>query len=105
MRRPLLENCQRLRIGDVRCAIPSRATGAVLTVGAQEIAVIGRQTNLRNGFRYCFLCPQCDKAYESLYAADLGSWQCRLCIGAVYASTRKILVESGQYEHANTRFT
>jgi ribosomal protein L37AE/L43A len=74
----------------VKCAIPENATDVVLVIGAQEIAVVGRITNLRNGFRYCFLCPQCGKAYESLYAADFDSWRCRKCIGAVYASTRKI---------------
>lgn len=94
MRKPLLEYCQRLWVGDVKDAIPLHATSAILTVGMQEIGVIGRLTNLRNGYRYCFLCPECGKAYESLYAIDLGSWRCRLCVGLVYASTRKIRVES-----------
>lgn len=99
MRKHLLESCQRLRIDDVKGAIPLRATSAVLEVGTQEVAVFGKLTNLHNGFRYCFLCPECNKAHESLYAADLGSWRCRVCVGAVYASTRKIRVESGQHEH------
>ncbi|TSC57255.1 MAG: hypothetical protein Greene041662_1014 [Candidatus Peregrinibacteria bacterium Greene0416_62] len=99
MRKPLLENCQRLRISDVKGAIPGNSTGAVLEVGSQELSIIGRLTNLGNGFRYCFLCPECRRPYESLYSADLGSWQCRRCVGAVYASTRKIRVESGQYEN------
>lgn len=102
MPKHLLERCQRLHISEVQDAIPSKATSAVLELNTQEVAVIGRPTNLRNGYRYCFLCPKCDKPYESLYAVDLGSWQCRLCIGAVYASTRKIRVESGHYEHEKT---
>ena len=99
MRKYLIETCQRLRVHDVKGAIPACATSVVLTIGTEEIAIIGRVTNLHNGYRYCFLCPQCGKPYESLYAADLGSWLCRLCVGAVYASTRKVRVESGHYEH------
>lgn len=99
MRKPLLEACQRLRVSDVKEAIPFRAVSATLELGDQEVAVLGRVTNLGNGLRYCFSCPLCGKAVESLYAADLGTWQCRVCVGAVYASTRKITVESGHYEH------
>jgi hypothetical protein len=99
MRKNLVETCQRLHIQDVKSAIPSQATSAVLAIGLQEIGVIGRMTNLRNGYRYCFICPQCGKAYESLYAADFGSWACRVCVGANYASTRKIRVKSAQHEH------
>lgn len=99
MRKHLLESCQILRVRDVKGAIPSHATSAILTIGAQEIGVVGRLTNLRNGYRYCFACPECGKAYESLYTADLGSWRCRVCVGAVYASTRKIRVKSAYYEH------
>ena len=80
-------------------AIPSKATSTILEVDTQEVAVVGRLTNLRNGYRYFFLCSECGKAFESLYAADLGPWRCRVCIGAVYASTRKIRVESGHYEY------
>ena len=99
MRKPLLENCQRLRVAELKSAIPPKATTAVLEIGKQEVVVIGKLTNLRNGYRYCFLCPECGRAYESLYAADLGAWCCRVCVGAVYASTRKIRVESRQYEY------
>ena len=102
MRKPLLEHCQRLRIGDVKAAIPACAIRVILTIGTEEITVIGRQTNLRNGYRYCFLCPECDKPFESLYVADLSSWRCRLCVGAVYASTRKSRVKSAYYEHEQT---
>lgn len=104
MRKPLLENCEQLRISDVKEAIPSLAISATLECDGQDVAVIGRMTNLRNGYRYCFLCPECGKAVESLYVADLGSWRCRLCIGAVYASTRKIRVESGQHEYDRSRY-
>lgn len=90
MRKPLLENCQRLRISDVKAAIPLRAASATLDIGPQEIGVIGRLTNLKNGYRYSFLCPQCGRAFESLYRTDLGSWLCRACVGAVYASSRKM---------------
>lgn len=103
MRKHLVENCQRLRVDDVRDAIPLYATRALLIVGTQEITVIGRVTNLHNGYRYCFLCPQCGNAYESLYVADLGSWRCRLCVGAVYASTRKIGLKSTHHENENVR--
>jgi ribosomal protein L37AE/L43A len=99
MRKHLIERCQRLRIEDVKGVIPSQAASAILTLGTQEVAVIGRITNLHNGHRYCFVCPQCGKAYESLYAADFSLWLCRVCVGAVYASTRKIQVKSEQYEH------
>jgi hypothetical protein len=94
MRKHLVETCKRLHVQDVKAAIPPRAVSALLNVGSQEIAVIGRLTNLRNGYRYCFLCPQCGGAYESLYAADFGLWLCRVCVGAVYASTRKIRVKA-----------
>jgi ribosomal protein L37AE/L43A len=99
MRKPILESCQRLQIHDVKGVIPANAMNAVLEIGTQEISVIGRLTNLHNGYRYCFLCPACRSPHESLYMADLGSWQCRRCVGAVYASTRKIRVKSGQHEN------
>ncbi len=99
MRKPLLEHCQNLHIRDVKGAIPLRAVSAVLDIGTQEIGVVGKLTNLSNGYRYYFLCPQCHVRFESLYATDLGTWRCRVCVGAVYASTRKIRVESGYYEN------
>ena len=103
MRKPLLESCERLRINEVKAVIPPQSVSATLEVGGQDVAVAGRITNLRNGYRYCFLCPECGKAVESLYTADLSYWRCRLCIGAVYASTRKIRVESGQYEYKDSK--
>ncbi len=89
MKKQLLEDCQRLHIRDVRDAIPKGAVSAQLEVGTEGIQAIGRLTNLRNGYRYCFLCPKCSKPYESLYKSDFGEWLCRECIGLVYASTRK----------------
>ncbi len=88
MNSPILESCQRLRISEVSGAIPQKATHATLMIGTQEVNVIGRHTNLRNGYRYYFLCPKCSKPYESLFMADFGQWVCRLCVGGVYASTR-----------------
>lgn len=72
----------------MKAAIPPKATRAILLIGTQEVNVIGRLTNLRNGYRYCFLCPQCSKPFESLFMADFGHWVCRVCVGGVYASTR-----------------
>ncbi len=78
MKKLLIENCQRLHIRDVGFTIPKGAVGAVLDIGKEEIKVIGRLTNLRNGYRYFFLCPVCLKPYESLFMADFGGWLCRL---------------------------
>ena len=89
MNSPILERCQRLRISEVKGAIPPKATSAILRIATQEINVSGRLTNLRNGYRYCFLCPKCSRQYESLFMSDFGRWVCRMCIGGVYASTRK----------------
>lgn len=89
MSKQVLEDCLRLRISEVKAAIPLRATNAILKIGTQEINVTGKLTNLRNGYRYCFLCPQCSKPYESLFMTDFGRWVCRVCSGVTYASTRK----------------
>jgi len=88
MRKPLLEQCGRLLIRDVKAVIPKNAVTAILEIGTQEIGVTGKLTNLHNGYRYCFLCPQCSKSFESLFMSDFGGWVCRACIGAVYKSTR-----------------
>ncbi len=93
MRKSLLEDCQRLRISDVRSVIPHDTISALLEISGHEINIIGRLTNLKNGYRYYFLCPECRLSYESLYRADLGSWKCRQCIDGAYASTRKIVIE------------
>lgn len=89
MRKPVLENCQRLHIRDVKPAIPRGATSAALQVGVEELSLIGRLTNLKNGHRYFFLCNSCGKPYESLFSSNFSRWKCRACIGAVYASTRR----------------
>lgn len=90
MSKQVLEDCRRLRISEVKGAIPPKAISAILMIGTQEVNVTGRFTNLRNGYRYCFLCPKCSKPYESLFMTDFGGWVCRVCVGAVYASTRSI---------------
>ncbi len=89
MKKQVLEFCQRLRISEVRAAIPPKTTSAILSIGTQEVNVIGRLTNLRNGYRYYFICPKCSNPYENLFMADFGLWVCRVCLGVVYASTRK----------------
>ncbi len=89
MKKQLLENCQRLRISLLKDVIPKGATAATFEIGTQEISVIGKVTNLRNGYRYYFICPKCLKPYESLFKSDFGSMKCRVCIGAVYTSTKK----------------
>lgn len=88
MKKQLLEDCQRLHMRQVSAAIPKNATSLILDVGKGQLEVIGRLTNLNNGYRYYFLCPKCSKPYESLFISDFGSWLCRVCTGAVYASTR-----------------
>lgn len=99
MKKPLVEHCDRLNIRDVKEAIPYNAIEATLEVGEQIVRVVGRLTNLRNGYRYFFVCSRCGKPYETLYRADLGWFECRNCIGCVYASSRKNRVKSAHYEH------
>ncbi|OIO55544.1 hypothetical protein AUJ46_01080 [Candidatus Peregrinibacteria bacterium CG1_02_54_53] len=93
MRKPILEQCDRLHIGDVRAAIPNQAIGAVLQVGSQAIKVVGRVTNLKNGYRYFFLCADCQELFESLYSTDFGHFKCRNCLGLMYASSAKVSQE------------
>jgi hypothetical protein len=90
MQKQTLEHCQKLHIRDVRAAIPHRAMRFILQVGHQELGVIGRLTNLKNGYRYFFLCSSCEKPYESLYRKDFGGYECRECLGLVYASCMKV---------------
>lgn len=85
----IIENCDRLNISDIKSAIPANATFATLEIGTQILQVIGKLTNLKNGFRYYFLCNDCGKPYEALYSANFAPYKCRNCIGGVYASTRK----------------
>lgn len=99
MRKPLVEECERLRICDVRAAIPKNAIEATLEIGEHEVRVVGRITNLKNGYRYCFVCYECKRPYESLFRTDFGQFSCRNCTGIVYCSTRKKEVVFGQYEH------
>jgi len=99
MKKPLVEHCDRLHIRDVKAAIPQNAVEVTLEVGAQTICVVGKITNLGNGYRYFFVCSRCERLYETLYRADLGWFKCRNCIGLVYCSTRKKQVELGQYEY------
>ncbi|MFH1011697.1 MAG: hypothetical protein V1784_10750 [bacterium] len=86
MRKLLIEQCERLCIRDVQALIPTNAVSAVLQVGMQEIAVRGSFTNLKNGYRYHWLCPQCGCPHETLYRRDMGAWGCRVCLGLGYGS-------------------
>ena len=93
MKKLLVEQCDRLNICDVRDAIPKNALEATLEIGGQEMRIVGRITNLKNGYRYCFICSSCERPYESLYRTDFSQWACRNCsqngIGLNYLSTRK----------------
>ena len=98
-RKPTIEQCQRIHIRDVKEAIPHNALEVTIEVGTQEVRVVGKLTNLKNGYRYFFICGGCDKLYESMYCSDFSLYVCRNCLGCVYASTRKYGVKLGQYEH------
>ena len=87
--RHILEESPRLRVRDVRPAIPASAIQATLLVGEQVVEVIGRLTNLHNGYRHHFLCPRCRTPRESLYRRDLSEYACRVCLGLVHASWMK----------------
>lgn len=89
MRRPLVEECERLTVRDVQMAIPAGATAVTLDIGRQEIGVIGRCSNVGVGYRYFFLCPACGRYAEVLYTRDFSPFLCRVCQGLVYASSMK----------------
>ncbi|MBU1124119.1 hypothetical protein KJ652_06065 [Patescibacteria group bacterium] len=99
MRKPLIEQCEKLHIRDVKVAIPKNSLEVTLGAGSQILRVIGKLTNLKNGYRYYFLCSYCGKPYEALYSVNFAPYTCRKCLGGVYASTRKKSVESRHYEH------
>lgn len=89
----LVEDTPSMRIGDVRTAIPSGALAATIEVffqeEAQEVQVIGRLTNLRNGYLYSFVCVRCQCRFRILYQGFRGEWQCRGCAELIYASSLK----------------
>jgi hypothetical protein len=85
MHRPIVELCRRLHVREVKAAIPHRALRARLDLNQQQVEVIGRLTNLKNGYRYFFLCPCCGKPHEALYCADFSDYRCRECAGLLYA--------------------
>lgn len=87
--RHILEECPRLRLRDVRAAIPPRALGATLLIGDQEVSVTSLRANLGEGYLYYFLCPACGARRESLFLADLSDFRCRDCLGIQYASVMK----------------
>lgn len=90
----LVERSDRLRIRDVQAAIPQCSLAATLQLegrfGLQEVQVVGKLTNLGNGYRYYFLCPQCDEAFINLYRQDFGQYACRRCLGLFYASSMRV---------------
>ncbi len=88
MRRTVLECCQRLHISDVKEAIPKGSTAVELAVGEGTLHLIGKLTNLGNGYRYFFLCPLCERPFESLYRKDFGGYACRECLNLIYRSSR-----------------
>jgi len=87
--RHILEECPRLRLRDVRAAIPPRALSATLQIGNQEVSVTSLRANLGDGYLYYFLCPSCGARRESLFRADLSDYCCRSCLGIQYASVMK----------------
>lgn len=90
----LIERADRLCIRDVQAAIPFGALTATVQIegsfGIQELYIFAKRTNLDNGYRYYLLCPQCQKAYLSLYRRDFGQYACRNCLGLLYASSLRI---------------
>ena len=90
----LIERAETLTIHHVRAAIPDSSIAATLQLegrfGVQELQVIGRLTNLQNGYRYYFICPQCQETFMNLYRRDFGQYACRKCIGLLYASSMRI---------------
>jgi ribosomal protein L37AE/L43A len=90
----LVERTDRLRIRDIQAAIPRYSLAATLQLegrfGLQEVQVVGRLTNLRNGYRYFFLCPQCNQAFINLFRQDFGQYACRRCLGLFYASSMRV---------------
>ena len=90
----LLEQCQRLHIRDVQAAIPQSSLSAVLQIesgfGVEDVQVVGKLTNLHNGYRYYFVCPRCAAHYMSLYRKDFGQLACRECLGLLYSSSLRI---------------
>lgn len=87
--RHILEECPRLRLRDVRAAIPPRALGATLQIGDQDVIVVSHPANLGCGLIYYFVCPECGARRESLFRADLSDYRCRSCLGIQYASVMK----------------
>ncbi len=90
----LIERADRLNIRDVQAAIPQFSLAVTLQLegrfGLQDVQVVGKLTNLGNGYRYYFLCPQCDQAFISLYRQDFGQYACRRCLGLLYASSMRV---------------
>ena len=74
----LIERADRLCIRDVQAAIPKSSVAVTLQFegrsAAQEILVIGRLTNLQNGYRYYFVCPECQETFMNLYRRDFGRY-------------------------------
>jgi predicted RNA-binding Zn-ribbon protein involved in translation (DUF1610 family) len=91
---PLVERCQRLHIHDVQAAIPYGVLATTIQLeggfGMQELQISACRTNLDNGYRYYLLCPQCGKAFMSLYCRDFGQYACRKCLGLFYASSMRV---------------
>lgn len=90
----LIERADRLCIRDVQAAIPKSSLAATLQLegrfGVQDLQIAGMLTNLKNGYRYYFICPRCDEAYSSLYRQDFGQYACRRCLGLFYASSMRV---------------
>lgn len=90
----LVEHTERLTVHDVLAAIPQGVASITMQIeggfGMQEIQVVGRLTNLRNGYRYYLVCGECGRTYLSLYRHNFGQYACRNCLGLLYASSLRI---------------
>lgn len=87
MRSLLVEHAWQVHIKDMVHAIPTNTIAATITIGSQELEIVGRITNLKNGYRYFFLCPSCGYSHEYLYQKDFSLLACRVCHGLKYSSS------------------
>ena len=89
MHKQLISDCRQIAIEDIRHQIPKHSIGLVCTVNNQPIYIVGVPTNLNNGYRQFFLCPQCGNKHMKLYEYELSGLACRKCLDLDYSSSLK----------------
>lgn len=93
MSKLILEHCHRLHIRDLKAVIPPRAIRAEVELESgddtETVRIIGKLTNLKNGYRHYLRCNRCERAQMILYRRDFGELACRCCLDLVYASSMK----------------